>query len=61
MKEGDEGAAPPEVNGHAEEVEEGEEVKSKQQEEKEEAESHSNGSADTEVGREEGVFLLSEI
>lgn len=51
VKEGDEGADPPEVNGHAEEVEEGEEVKSKQQQEKEEAESHSNGSADTEVGK----------
>lgn len=49
MKEGDESAAPPEVNGHAEEVEEGEEVKSKQQEEKEEVESHSNGSTETEV------------
>lgn len=50
VKEGDKGAAP-EVNGHAEEVEEGEDVKSKQQEEKEEAESHSNASADTEVAR----------
>lgn len=49
MKEAEEGVATPEVNGHAEEVEEGEEVKSKQQEEKEEAESRSNGSADTEV------------
>lgn len=49
MKEGDEGAAPPEVNGHAEEVEEGDEAKSKQQETKEEAEAHSSASADTEV------------
>lgn len=54
VKEGDEGAAP-EVNGHAEEVEEGEGVKSKQQEEKEEAESHSNASADTEPAKEENV------
>lgn len=38
----------PEVNGHAEEVEEKEEVKSEQVREKE-AETHSNASADTEV------------
>ncbi len=38
----------PEVNGHAEEVEEKEVVKSEQVKEKE-AESHSNASADTEV------------
>lgn len=43
----EEGPAP-EVNGHAEEVEEKEEVKSKPPKEKE-AESHSNASADTEV------------
>lgn len=41
-------APAPEVNGHAEEVEEKEEVKSEQAEEKE-AESHSNASAETEV------------
>lgn len=43
----EEGPAP-EVNGHAEEVEEKEAVKSEQVKEKE-AESHSNASADTEV------------
>ncbi|XP_075904518.1 band 4.1-like protein 2 isoform X2 [Nelusetta ayraudi] len=59
VKEGDKGAAP-EVNGHAEEVEEGEDVKSKQQEEKEEAESHSNASADTEPAKEENVEEGSE-
>ena len=44
----EEEAPAPEVNGHAEEVEEKEEVKSEQVKEKE-AESHSNASADTEV------------
>lgn len=43
----EEGPAPA-VNGHAEEVEEKEAVKSEQVKEKE-AESHSNASADTEV------------
>ncbi|XP_069014558.1 band 4.1-like protein 2 isoform X9 [Embiotoca jacksoni] len=42
----------PEVNGHADEVEEKEEVKSDQVKEKE-AESHSNASADTEPAKEE--------
>ncbi|KAM9840405.1 band 4.1-like protein 2 [Aulostomus maculatus] len=49
----EEGAAP-EVNGHAEEVEEKETVKSEQVKEKE-AESHSNASADTEPAKEEKV------
>lgn len=44
----------PEVNGHAEEVEEKEEVKSEQVKEKE-AETHSNASADTEPAKEEKV------
>ncbi|XP_039981922.1 band 4.1-like protein 2 isoform X6 [Xiphias gladius] len=44
----------PEVNGHAEEVEEKETVKSEQVREKE-AESHSNASADTEPAKEEKV------
>ena len=47
VKQEEEGPAP-EVNGHAEEVEEKEAVKSEQVKEKE-AESHSNASADTEV------------
>ncbi|KAM6991771.1 band 4.1-like protein 2 isoform 11-T12 [Tautogolabrus adspersus] len=49
----EEGPAP-EVNGHAEEVEEKEAVKSEQVKEKE-AESHSNASADTEPAKEETV------
>lgn len=49
----EEGPAP-EVNGHAEEVEEKEEVKSEQVKEKE-AETHSNASADTEPAKEEKV------
>ncbi|CAB1457890.1 unnamed protein product, partial [Pleuronectes platessa] len=49
----EEGPAP-EVNGHAEEVEEKEAVKSEQVKEKE-AESHSNASADTEPAKEEKV------
>ncbi|XP_060908316.1 band 4.1-like protein 2 isoform X9 [Labrus mixtus] len=49
----EEGPAP-EVNGHAEEVEEKEAVKSEQVQEKE-AESHSNASADTEPAKEETV------
>ncbi|XP_022620173.1 band 4.1-like protein 2 isoform X2 [Seriola dumerili] len=49
----EEGPAP-EVNGHAEEVEEKEAVKSEQVQEKE-AESHSNASADTEPAKEEKV------
>ncbi|GLD72224.1 protein 4.1-like isoform X1, partial [Lates japonicus] len=49
----DEGPAPA-VNGHAEEVEEKEAVKSEQVKEKE-AESHSNASADTEPAKEEKV------
>lgn len=44
----EEEAPAPEVNGHAEEVEEKEDVKSEQVKEKE-VESHSNASADTEV------------
>ncbi|XP_004542095.3 band 4.1-like protein 2 isoform X8 [Maylandia zebra] len=44
----------PEVNGHAEEVEEKEEVKSEQVKKKE-AETHSNASADTEPAKEEKV------
>jgi len=44
----EEGEPAPEVNGHAEEVEEKEEVESEQVKEKE-AESHSSTSADTEV------------
>ncbi|XP_076612586.1 band 4.1-like protein 2 isoform X12 [Chaetodon auriga] len=44
----------PEVNGHSEEVEEKEAVKSEQVTEKE-AESHSNASADTEPAKEEKV------
>ncbi|XP_029965558.1 band 4.1-like protein 2 isoform X8 [Salarias fasciatus] len=44
----------PEVNGHAEEVEEKEEVKAEEVKEKE-AESHSNASADTEPAKEEKV------
>ncbi|XP_034555552.1 band 4.1-like protein 2 isoform X3 [Notolabrus celidotus] len=44
----------PEVNGHAEEVEEKEAVKSEQVKEKE-VESHSNASADTEPAKEEKV------
>lgn len=44
----DEEAPAPEVNGHAEEVEEKEDVKSEKVKEKE-AESHSNATADTEV------------
>ncbi|XP_044232946.1 band 4.1-like protein 2 isoform X7 [Thunnus albacares] len=50
----EEEAPAPEVNGHAEEVEEKEEVKSEQVKEKE-AESHSNASADTEPAKEEKV------
>uniref|UniRef100_A0A3P8TLX2 FERM domain-containing protein n=1 Tax=Amphiprion percula TaxID=161767 RepID=A0A3P8TLX2_AMPPE len=53
VKQEEEGPAP-EVNGHAEEVEEKEEVKSEQVKEKE-AESHSNTSADTEPAKEEKV------
>ncbi|TMS12227.1 Band 4.1-like protein 2, partial [Larimichthys crocea] len=49
----EEGPAP-EVNGHAEEVDEKEAVKSEQVKEKE-AESHSNASADTEPAKEEKV------
>ncbi|XP_063350934.1 band 4.1-like protein 2 isoform X11 [Pelmatolapia mariae] len=49
----EEGPAP-EVNGHAEEVEEKEEVKSEQVKENE-AETHSNASADTEPAKEEKV------
>ncbi|XP_028253979.1 band 4.1-like protein 2 isoform X3 [Parambassis ranga] len=49
----EEEAPAPEVNGHAEEVEEKEEVKSEQVREKEE--SHSNASADTEPVKEEKV------
>ncbi|XP_035534049.1 band 4.1-like protein 2 isoform X10 [Morone saxatilis] len=49
----EEGPAP-EVNGHAEEVEEKEAVRSEQVKEKE-AESHSNASADTEPAKEEKV------
>uniref|UniRef100_A0A4W6ETB6 Erythrocyte membrane protein band 4.1 like 2 n=1 Tax=Lates calcarifer TaxID=8187 RepID=A0A4W6ETB6_LATCA len=49
----EEGPAPA-VNGHAEEVEEKEAVKSEQVKEKE-AESHSNASADTEPAKEEKV------
>lgn len=45
---GEEGGPAPAVNGHTEEVEEKEAVKSEQVKEKE-AESHSNTSADTEV------------
>uniref|UniRef100_UPI0037E775D9 band 4.1-like protein 2 isoform X9 n=1 Tax=Semicossyphus pulcher TaxID=241346 RepID=UPI0037E775D9 len=52
-KQEEEGPAP-EVNGHAEEVEEKEAVKSEQVQEKE-AESHSNASADTEPAKEEKV------
>ncbi|CAN9507744.1 unnamed protein product [Ophioblennius macclurei] len=44
----------PEVNGHAEEVEEKEELKAEEVKEKE-AESHSNASADTEPAKEEKV------
>lgn len=44
----EEGEPAPEVNGHAEEVEEKEAVESEQVQERE-AESHSNASADTEV------------
>ncbi|CAK6962561.1 band 4.1-like protein 2 [Scomber scombrus] len=50
----DEEVPAPEVNGHAEEVEEKEEVKSEQVKEKE-VESHSNASADTEPAKEEKV------
>ncbi|KAM4522926.1 band 4.1-like protein 2 isoform 11-T12 [Odontesthes bonariensis] len=50
----EEGEPAPEVNGHAEEVEEKEEVKSEQVKEKE-AESHSSTSADTEPAKEENV------
>ncbi|KAM9338841.1 band 4.1-like protein 2 [Symphorus nematophorus] len=53
VTEQEEGPAP-EVNGHAEEVEEKEAVKSEQVKEKE-AESHSNASADTEPAKEEKV------
>lgn len=49
MTQEEDGPAP-EVNGHAEEVDEKEAVKSEQVKEKE-AESHSNASADTEVRR----------
>ncbi|KAK2856382.1 hypothetical protein Q5P01_005117 [Channa striata] len=49
----EEGPAP-EVNGHAEEVEEKEAVRSEEVKEKE-AESHSSASADTEPGKEEKV------
>ncbi|KAM9703689.1 band 4.1-like protein 2 isoform 11-T13 [Menidia menidia] len=50
----EEGEPAPEVNGHAEEVEEKEEVKSEQVKEKE-AESHSSASADTEPAKEDTV------
>ncbi|XP_070843659.1 band 4.1-like protein 2 isoform X11 [Chaetodon trifascialis] len=50
----EEGGPAPEVNGHSEEVEEKEAVKSEQVTEKE-AESHSNASADTEPAKEEKV------
>ncbi|AWP19856.1 putative band 4.1-like protein 2-like isoform 3 [Scophthalmus maximus] len=53
VKQEEEGPAP-EVNGHAEEVEEKEAAKSEQVKEKE-AESHSNASADTEPAKEEKV------
>ncbi|XP_040921081.1 band 4.1-like protein 2 isoform X3 [Toxotes jaculatrix] len=53
VTQAEEGPAP-EVNGHAEEVEEKEAVKSEQVKEKE-AESHSNTSADTEPAKEEKV------
>ncbi|XP_062267439.1 band 4.1-like protein 2 isoform X2 [Platichthys flesus] len=53
VEQEEEGPAP-EVNGHAEEVEEKEAVKSEQLKEKE-AESHSNASADTEPAKEEKV------
>ncbi|XP_060947521.1 band 4.1-like protein 2 isoform X7 [Limanda limanda] len=53
VEQEEEGPAP-EVNGHAEEVEEKEAVKSEQVKEKE-AESHSNASADTEPAKEEKV------
>ncbi|KAM3602288.1 uncharacterized protein V6R79_001503 [Siganus canaliculatus] len=53
VTEESEGTAP-EVNGHAEEVDEKEEVKLEQVKEKE-AESHSNASADTEPAKEEKV------
>ncbi|KAM7368073.1 hypothetical protein PAMP_014324 [Pampus punctatissimus] len=49
----------PEVNGHAEEVEEKDEVKLEQVKEKE-AESHSNASADTEPAKEEKVEETTE-
>ncbi|XP_074541171.1 band 4.1-like protein 2 isoform X5 [Halichoeres trimaculatus] len=51
VKQEEEGPVP-EVNGHAEEVEEKEEVKSEQVKEKE-AESHSNASADTQPAKED--------
>ncbi|XP_008301713.1 band 4.1-like protein 2 isoform X4 [Stegastes partitus] len=51
VTQGEEGPVP-EVNGHAEEVDEKEDVKSEQVKEKE-AESHSNASADTEPAKEE--------
>lgn len=51
---GEEEGPAPAVNGHAEEVEEKEAVKSEQVKEKE-AESHSNASADTEPAKEEKV------
>ncbi|KAG7232471.1 hypothetical protein INR49_008819 [Caranx melampygus] len=51
---GEEEGPAPAVNGHAEEVEEKEAVKSEQVKEKE-AESHSNTSADTEPAKEEKV------
>ncbi|XP_067337235.1 band 4.1-like protein 2 isoform X11 [Channa argus] len=49
----------PEVNGHTEEVEEEEAVRSEQVKEKE-AESHSNASADTEPAKEEKVEKTAE-
>ncbi|KAM4712693.1 band 4.1-like protein 2 isoform 8-T8 [Anableps anableps] len=52
--EGEEEPAP-EVNGHAEEVEEKEEVKSEEVKEATQAESDSNASADTEPAKEERV------
>lgn len=50
----------PEVNGHAEEAEEKEEVKSEPVKEKE-VESNSNGSADTEVKLEHSVDTTAHI
>uniref|UniRef100_UPI003AAC3D9E band 4.1-like protein 2 isoform X2 n=1 Tax=Centroberyx gerrardi TaxID=166262 RepID=UPI003AAC3D9E len=58
VTEEEEGPAP-EVNGHAEEVEEKVEVKSEEVREKE-TESHSNASADTEPAKEEKVVESAE-